>query len=145
MPEQRPLTVRQSTVCLPTRDLRAAFLFYRDGLGLPVAGVPEGSDEMPEPVRFTLTPGTTLMLIPTGGFDWVTPGNEVAAPGVSECLLSISVADADEVDEVVRRAEKAGGELVSGPDIPIMRQSRWFRDLDGHLWLVEPTQPTTAD
>ena len=39
---------------------------------------------MPEPLQFALGDGVNLMLIPAGGFDWITGDQEVAPHGTSE-------------------------------------------------------------
>ena len=39
-------------------------------------------DGVPEPLQLVLNDGLRLMLIPTGGFGWITEDHEVAAPGL---------------------------------------------------------------
>jgi uncharacterized protein len=65
------------------------------------------------------------------GFE-VIGDHEVAAPGHSECVMSLEA----DVDETIERARRAGARIVSEP-----QQQPWgyvgtFADPDGHLWMV---------
>lgn len=122
------------TLCLPTEDRRRAYAFYGDGgLGLETPGE-LADDGVPEPLRVVVNDGLWVMLIPTGGFGWVTSGRATAGRDTVECLLSITVPSTDEVDAFVERARQAGGEVASAPE-----QKPWgyfgsIADPDGHLW-----------
>lgn len=119
---------------LPTDDRGRAHAFYRDGLGLTAVGAP-GDDGVPEPLQVVVSEGLHLMLIPRGGFGWVTGDHEVAGPGTSECLLSLPVGDA-EVAAVFARAEAAGATVVTRPVTQPWGHLAAFADPDGHLWQV---------
>jgi uncharacterized protein len=123
------------TLCLPTRDLAAAARFYRGGLGFPYAAN-AGDDELPEPVVFVLNDAAHLMVIPTGGFGWAVGDRTVAGPDVSECIVALTVARADEVDGLLERARGAGGTIVSEAAVQEWGYAGTFTDLDGHLWEV---------
>lgn len=123
------------TVSLPTRDLKAAFHFYRDGLGLPLADTSTG-EAMPEPVEFAISESAHLMLVPTVGFGWVLGGNAVAAPGTSECVVSLTMSTHAAVDEAVARAAAAGAKVLSGAVVQPWGYAATFQDLDGHVWMV---------
>ena len=56
------------------------------------------------------------MLIPTGGFGWITSNRPTASPGTSECLLTMIVPDQDGVVELIERARHGGAEVVSEPN-----------------------------
>jgi hypothetical protein len=43
------------------------------------------------------------MLVPAGGFGWVTGNRPTAGRGASECVLVLTVADERRVDELVER------------------------------------------
>lgn len=133
------MDLKSVTVALPTEDLGRAFLFYRDGIGLELAGDPEEGSDMPEPVTFVLRGRANLMLIPTGGFSWVSQGNAVADKGVSECIVDVGVQGRDEVDDLVKKAGEAGGEVTSPPKDEVWGYSGAFRDPDGHVWMVGVT------
>jgi hypothetical protein len=55
------------------------------------------------------------MLVPTGGFGWVTGNCPTAGRGASECLLVLTVADERRVDELVEWAPLAEAEVVLEP------------------------------
>lgn len=120
-------------ISLPTSDLRRAFTFYRDGLGLSLATPGDG---MPEPVVFALNTGAHLMIVPRDGFSWVLGGNKVADPGVSECVVGLHAETRAEVDAFAERAEKAGATVNAAPAEKPWGYSASFLDLDGHLWLM---------
>lgn len=127
--------MRRVTIALPTRDLRRAFEFYRDGLRLPLS-VPAGGDEMPEPVDFAIGAGVHLMIVPADGFGWVIGDNTVAGAGVSECVVSLGVNTEAEVGELIENARAAGASVIAAPGQQPWGYSASFRDLDGHVWMV---------
>lgn len=124
-----------TTVSLPIGDRKTSFVFYRDGLGLEAVG-DIAEDGVPEPLQFELTGGCRLMLIPSGGFGWVTGGHPVAPAGTSECILGITAASDAEVDEIVARAGAAGAAIVSAPARQPWGYAGSFADPDHHLWMV---------
>lgn len=125
-------------VSVPTADLRRSFRFYREGLGLELA-VPTDGDDMPEPVEFLITDQTRLMVVPSDGFGWVIGHNEVAAAGVSECVIGVGLATEADVDDLVRKAAAAGGAVVTPPGPQPWGYSGAFSDPDGHIWIVTVT------
>lgn len=122
-------------VSLPIADRSAAFAFYRDGLGLEAVGE-LADDGVPEPLQFELNNGLRLMLIPTGGFGWITGDHQVASPGTSECVLVIGTDTDQEVDELMRRAQGAGAAVVTAPGPQPWGYAGTFADLDGHVWMI---------
>lgn len=123
------------TVALPTADRREAHRFYRDGLGLEPIGEP-AEDGVPEPLQFAVNDGLRIMLVPTGGFGWITGDHEVAPRGHSECVISV-VADTEAaVDDLVGRARAAGAEIVAGPGRKPWGYVGTFADVDGHVWMI---------
>lgn len=123
------------TVSVSTRDLRRAFEFYRDGLGFALAH-PGVGDAMPEPVQFAINAGTNLMIVPSKGFSWVLGGNQVAAPGQSECVLGLAASSPAEVDAFVEKARAAGATIAAPAAAQPWGYSACFHDPDGHAWLV---------
>lgn len=121
-------------IALPTADRVRSHAFYQEGLGLTAFGEP-ADDGVPEPLQFRLGADVTLMLIPPGGFGWVTGNRPTAEPGVSECLLCLPAANDAEVAEQVARAVAAGAEVVAPPsDQPWGVTAAVVADPDGHLW-----------
>jgi uncharacterized protein len=137
--EIRPLRadVAPMVVALPTEDRQRSFNFYAEGLGLEPIGE-AAEDGIPEPLEFVLNQGVRLMLVPTGGFGWVTGNRPTAGRGASECLLVLTVADERRVDELVERARQAEAEVVLEPTQQPWGYSAAFADPDGHLWQVTP-------
>ncbi|MFI5428448.1 VOC family protein [Aeromicrobium sp. UC242_57] len=84
-------------VSLPISDRRTSHDFYTRVLGYPASG-PLAGDGVPEPLQLELADGVNLMLVPTGGFAWVIGDHQVAAPGHSECLFSLTADSAAAVD-----------------------------------------------
>jgi uncharacterized protein len=122
-------------VCLPTADRRTSFEFYRDALGLEPIGE-LADDGVPEPLQFVVNDGLSVMLIPTGGFGWISGEHDVATPGSSECFLSISTTGEAGVDEVLERARRAGAEIVTEPGNQDWGYAAAFADPDHHVWMV---------
>jgi len=129
-------TLTTVTVSLPVAERMTSYTFYRDGLGLEAVGK-LAEDGVPEPLRFVVNDGLRLMLIPTGGFDWITGDHTVAQPGQSECVLAVPVAAERDVDEMVARAVRAGARTVSEPAQQPWGYSGAFADPDGHIWLIQ--------
>lgn len=122
-------------ICLPTADRRTSFEFYRNALGFEAIGA-LADDGVPEPLQFVVNDGLRIMLIPTGGFGWITGDHDVAAPGSSECVLSISATGESDVDELLERARRAGAEIVSEPGHQGWGYAGAFADPDRHVWMV---------
>lgn len=123
------------TVSLPVGGRATSFRFYRDALGLDAVGEPAG-DGIPEPLQFILTEGARLMLVPTGGFGWVIGDRPDAAPGHSECVLSLGTDSQTETDAVIERTAQSGAEIVTEPGQQPWGYAAAFTDPDGHVWMV---------
>jgi uncharacterized protein len=122
---------------LPTADRHRSFHFYATALGLePIGDLAE--DGFPEPLQFVLNDGARLMLIPTGGFGWITSNRPTANSGTSECVLTIIVPDKDGVVDLIQHARHAGAEIVSEPTEQPWGYAATFADPDGHVWQVTP-------
>lgn len=125
---------------LPIADRPTSFRFYRDGLGFEPVGEP-ADDGIPEPLQFALNDGLRVMLIPSGGFGWVIGDHQVAPAGSSECVITVSVADDQGVDEMIERARQAGGAVVTDAGQQPWGYAGTFADPDGHLWMVQAAGP----
>jgi predicted lactoylglutathione lyase len=122
-------------LALPTED-RARAHAFAVALGLETPGDEIADDGVPEPLRVALNERTCVMYIPTGGFGWVTAGRPTAQRDTAECLVTLQVDTAAEVDDVVARAANAGGVVVSAAQHQSWGYSGTFADPDGHLWQV---------
>ena len=128
-------------VSLPIKDRRSSFAFYRDGLGLEPFGAP-ADDGVPEPLQFVLNSGCRIMLIPVGGFDWITGAHPVADPGVSECVLAISTRTDAQAGDMIRRALDTGATIVTEPGPQPWGYAGAFADPDGHIWMIRSDSTT---
>lgn len=131
------------TVALPITDRPRSFAFYQEALGLEAVG-PIADDGIPEPLQFAVNDGLRLMLVPSGGFGWTVGDRPVAETGTSECLLSITVETADDVDAAVDQARIAGATVTGEPALQPWGYVATFADPDGHLWMVT-ADPAWAD
>lgn len=127
------------TVALPTEDRVRAHAFHR-ALGIETPGA-LADDGVPEPLRLALAPGVEVMLVPTGGFGWVTAGRPTADRDTAECLVTLAVADAAAVDAHAARVREAGGEVVAAPQAQPWGYCATYADPDGHLWQVLAPPP----
>lgn len=135
----------RATVCLPVEDRSVSHAFYA-ALGFPAVGEP-GDDGLPEPLQFEVGAGLRVMLIPAGGFGWVIGGRRRAPRSAHECLVVVGLPTDAEVDDLMRRAREAGGEIVyeaadqgwgpAGAEAgPPDAYAGAFTDPDGHMWHV---------
>lgn len=120
------------SVGLPITDRRTSYAFYCAGLGFSAFGEP-ADDGVPEPLQLALNDGFRIILIPTEGFGWVIGGRRVASRDRTECIVTISVATAADVDELLERARGAGAEIVTEPAEQPWGYAGTFADPDGHL------------
>ncbi len=78
------------------------------------------------------------MLVPADGFGWVIGDHEVAQRGHSECVLSLVTETQTGVDELIKRAQQAGADIVTEPAQQPWGYAGAFADPDGHVWMVTP-------
>ncbi|BBH20115.1 glyoxalase [Paenibacillus baekrokdamisoli] len=77
-----------------------------------------------------------VMLFPEPTFKKFT-GNEIAdTKQGTEVLISIDAESKEEVDEIVKKAVKAGGTIYGKPHDQGWMYGAGFADLDGHRWNV---------
>lgn len=129
-------------VSLPIADRQASFAFFERGLGFATVGE-LAEDGVPEPLQLELNSGVRVMLIPTGGFDWVTGSHQVAGRGTSECVITLATDTDAEVDALLDRAAAAGATVVSPAERHPWGHVGTFADLDGHLWMIRSDAPAT--
>ena len=128
------MKLARATVCLPTKNRRAAHAFYA-ALGFAAVGE-LGDDGLPEPLQFELNASLRVMLIPSVGFGWVIGGRKRAPRGTHECQILVALARDNEVDELMRRAKDAGAKIVFAPGSKKWGYAGAFTDPDGHMWQV---------
>ncbi len=123
------------TISMPTNDLERAYQFYWKGMNFKLV-VETKKGERPEPVVFQVNSGLHFMLVPSDGFAWIAPGNQVARPGTSECVMALSLDSKDDVHALVEKARAAGATIPEEPSQKPWGYVGYFRDLDGHLWMA---------
>ena len=124
---------RISLITLGVSDLDRSLRFYRDGLGLPTTWTPDKG------VIFFKTSGTRLALYPyTELAKDVSPDLKPGPiPKFTGIALAHNVRHKHEVDEVLARAQAAGGKIEKpGQDAFWGGYSGYFSDPDGYLWEV---------
>jgi predicted lactoylglutathione lyase len=130
----------RTTIALPTRDRARSHVFLRDGLGLETPGE-LADDGVPEPLRATLSDSCEVMMIPTGGFKWVTgqlgdePMDAATPPeGPKQCLVTIELGSRDEVEARYAAAIALGRGMIEPEAAPWGEYRALVADPDGHLW-----------
>ncbi|GAB3481986.1 VOC family protein [Nocardiopsis coralliicola] len=123
------------SIALPVADRAATLRFYREAFGWDPLGEPS-EDGIPEPLEFALDARARLTFIPTGGFEWVIGDRAVAAPGTSECLLTMPLDGEAAVDGLTERIRRAGGTVIAGPERQPWGYTAACADPDGHLWQI---------
>jgi predicted lactoylglutathione lyase len=130
----------RTTIALPTRDRARSHAFLRDGLGLDTPGEP-AEDGVPEPLRATLSDSCEVMMIPTGGFKWVTgqledePMDAATLPeGPKQCLVTIELDSREEVETRHAAAVEKGRGVLAPEAAPWGEYRAVVADPDGHLW-----------
>ena len=123
---------RISIITLGVEDMARAIRFYRDGLGFKTEAAEDA------PIAFFETSGTRLALYPLDKLkDDISTDLEVPKSGFNGITLAHNVKTKEEVDEVLRLAEKAGGQIVKeAQDVFWGGHSGYFSDLDGYYWEV---------
>lgn len=122
---------RISIITLAVSDLQRSLLFYRDGLGLPTKGITAGFDDH---VLFEMQEGLSLVLYLRSEVNKIS--GDVTTASSSSVILSYAAKDRDEVNTVLKGAEKAGGTLCGQPEQQPWGFFAYFKDPDGHLWEV---------
>jgi catechol 2,3-dioxygenase-like lactoylglutathione lyase family enzyme len=133
---------RVNVITIAVDDLERSLAFYRDGLGLPTKSIIatqfEGTETEPAGavVFFELQGEMILALYPR---QELAKDAKVPATAASslEFTLGHVTESRGEVDELLARAEAAGGTITDQPhDRAWGIYSGYFQDLDGHLWEV---------
>ncbi len=127
---------RISMLTIGVADLERSLTFYRDGLGLPTAGIVGREFEHGAVAFFTLSGGLKLAI---WAQDDLAHDTGLPKTPISPTSFSIAhnVANRAEVDEVMDQAARAGAEIIKAPqDTFYGGYAGYFRDPDGHLWEV---------
>jgi predicted lactoylglutathione lyase len=112
---------------LPVRDVQSSTAFFNQ-IGFQAVAV--GNE------RAKLSIGsTTILLFPEAAIEQFAGAKVVDTSQFTEVLFSLGADSREEVDEIVRKVELAGGTIFGKPQ----ESQGWmygagFADLDGHRW-----------
>jgi uncharacterized protein len=127
---------RITLLTLGVDDLERSLKSYRDGLGLPTAGIVGTEFEHGAVAFFDLENGLRLALFKRGDLA-IDAGVRVTPPSVSELSIGHNVRSREEVDEVMRLAVAAGAHVTKpASDTFWGGYAGCFQDPDGHLWEI---------
>lgn len=140
---------RLNVITLAVNDLDKSLAFYHDGLGLPTRGIVgtefRGTETEPAGAMgfFELDGGLIFALYPRRE---LAKDAKVSDTGASSLEFSLGylVANKTDVDELLGKAQAAGGTITEQPhDRAWGIYSGYFKDPDGHLWEIiwNPNMP----
>lgn len=127
---------RITVLTLGVDDLERSLRFYRDGLGLPTEGIIGAEFEHGAVAFFDLQAGVKLAI--WNRRDLAHEAKvPLAAPSSAEMTIGHNVGSKEEVDEIMKQAQKAGA-VITDPahDAFWGGYSGHFQDPDGHLWEI---------
>jgi catechol 2,3-dioxygenase-like lactoylglutathione lyase family enzyme len=127
---------RISVLTLGVADLERSLAFYRDGLGLPTAGIVGREFEHGAVAFFELSGGLKLAI---WSQDDIAHDTGLPRAPVSPTAFTIghNVRQRAEVDAIMRQAREAGAEIVKpAQDTFYGGYAGYFRDPNGHVWEV---------
>lgn len=127
------MTPRISVITLGVDDLERAVAFYRDGLGLPTKGIIGTEFEHGAVAFFQLHDGLKLALWPRNSVAHDT-GLAVSPASPTNLTLGHNVSSAEEVDEVMAQASRAGARVIKAAQATFYGgYAGYFQDTEGHL------------
>jgi uncharacterized glyoxalase superfamily protein PhnB len=130
------MKARVTLITLGVDDLKNALAFYRDGLGLPSAGIVGEQFEHGAVAFFELQPGLRMALWPRASIAHDT-GLPKTPRSPTDFTVAHNVNTRQEVDAVMAQAKKAGAQVIKpAGDTFYGGYAGYFQDPDGHLWEV---------
>lgn len=127
---------RISVLTLGVADLERSVQFYRDGLGLSTEGIIGKEFEYGAVAFFDLQSGLRLALWPRKSMMHDT-GIPLENKSALEFTIGHNVRSKEEVDSVMKTAQKAGAKLIKpAADTFWGGYAGYFQDADGHLWEI---------
>jgi len=127
---------RIKVITLAVRGLEESLAFYRDGMGLPTQGIIGTEFEDGAVVFFSMNDDLILALYPRAA---LAKDARISAgsPSPAEFAIGHIVKSKQEVDALMKQAEKAGARITDSPHDRFWGgYSGYFQDLDGHLWEI---------
>ena len=105
------MKARITVITISVDDLERALRFYRDGLGLKTEGIVGREIEHGAVAFFDLQDGLKLAIWPRKSISHDS-GLSVGSPSATEFTLGHNLSSREEVDAVMREAERAGAVVV---------------------------------
>ena len=127
---------RLTVLTLGVTDLDASLRFYRDGLGLPTAGLVGTESEHGAVAFFELQAGVHLAIWPRTSIAHDT-GLPADTSSATDFTIGHNVASKAEVDEVMEQARAAGACIIKPAQATFWGgYAGYFADPDRHLWEI---------
>jgi uncharacterized protein len=130
------MKARITVLTIGVDDLERALAFYSRGLGLPTPGIIGREFDHGAVAFFDLQAGVKLAIWPRSSLAHDT-GLPKTPHSATEFSIGHNVRSEQEVDAVMKQAERAGANIVKPA-----RKTFWggyagyFADPDGHLWEI---------
>ena len=135
---------RIKVLTLGVDDLERSLAFYRDGMGLETKGITGQQFEDGAVVFFHMNDDLILALWPSASLS-KDAGIDATRKRLGAVSIGHIVKSREEVDAVMRQAEKAGAAVTDPPHDRFWGgYSGYFRDPDGHLWEIAWNPEFTA-
>jgi uncharacterized protein len=127
---------RITLLTLGVDDLERALAFYATGLGFPTEGIVGREFEHGAVAFFDLQEGVRLAVWPRADLAYDT-GLRKTTPSATEFSIGHNVRSEQEVDAVMKQAERAGATIVKPAHKTFWGgYAGYFADPDGHLWEI---------
>ena len=124
-----PVTNKQIFVNLGTKDLKRANAFFT---ALGYSFNPQYSDE--KATCMVVSESIYVMILTDQYFQTFSPKTVADASKTCEVIVCLSCDTREEVDEIVKKAVKAGGKTYNEPKDHGFMYQHGFQDPDGHIW-----------
>jgi catechol 2,3-dioxygenase-like lactoylglutathione lyase family enzyme len=135
---------RIKVLTLGVDDLERSLAFYRDGMALETKGITGQQFEDGAVVFFHMNDDLILALWPSASLS-KDAGIDATRKRLGAVSIGHIVKSREEVDAVMRQAEKAGAAVTDPPHDRFWGgYSGYFRDPDGHLWEIAWNPEFTA-
>jgi catechol 2,3-dioxygenase-like lactoylglutathione lyase family enzyme len=134
--EEGRMKARITMLTIGVDDVERSFAFYKDGLGLPTRGIVGREFEHGTVAFFDLQDGVKLAIFSRDDLAH-DAGIRKTPPSATEFSIGHNVRSEQEVDVVMKQAERAGATVVKPAQKTFWGgYAGYFADPDGHLWEV---------
>ena len=125
-----------SVLTLAVADLQRSLSFYRDGLGLPTAGIVGREFDHGAVAFFDLSGGLKLAIWAQQDLAHDT-GLPMLPVSPTSTSIGHNVSRREEVDDIMETARHAGASIVKPAQNTFYGgYAGYFQDPDGHLWEI---------